>query len=155
MSEIKLTQLYDKEGNALFPNMYLKTINGERLFAEGNPYDEDYEERNNIAISSTSQKKVRIVYAYVATDGIPSTPMGGYIDNSGNLTYPDGWMNENNARIILNNNEGYRLWRSYATLMYGAEESESVWSEPSLVNEATGDGEDGKDGSDIKFIYCL
>ena len=156
MSEIKLTQLYDKEGNALFPNMYLKTINGERLFAEGNPYDDDYETRNNISISNTSQKKVRIVYVYIATDTIPSTPpIGGYIDNSGNFTYPDGWMSENDARIILNNNEGYRLWRSYATLMYGESESESAWSEPSLVNEATGDGADGADGSDIKFIYCL
>lgn len=156
MSEIKLTQLYDKEGNALFPNMYLKTINGQNLFAEGSPSDEDYGQRNNITITGGGeQTKVRIVYVYTATNGTPLTPEGGNIDEGGNFYYPNDWYSENEARSILSENEGYRLWRSYATLMYGAEKSESIWSEPSIVNEATGDGIDGKDGSDIKFIYCL
>jgi hypothetical protein len=146
MSEIKLTQLYDKDGNALFPNMYLKTINGQNLFAEGSPSDEDYGQRNNITITGGGeQTKVRIVYVYTATNGIPSTPEGGYIDKDGNFYYPNNWCSENEARRILSENEGYRLWRSYATLMYGDEESESVWSDPSIVNEATGDGIDGKD----------
>ena len=153
MADVLLTQLYDKEGNPLYPRINLKTVNGVPLYATGDPNDEDYnQEDNNIVISS--QAKVKIVYIYKANDTQPNIPNGGFISDAGVLTYPDGWSDEAQARREIEDDNTKKLWRSYATLTYGANIDESEWSVPSLINELNA-GTDGMDGSDIKIVYCL
>lgn len=150
MSENKLTQLYDKNGNELFPNIPLKTINGKSILAEGSPIEDDYEQKNNIIIATT-QSKMKIVYVYKVNEEKPEKPVGGFITEDGVFNLPDGWFTED--EIDKNTIEG-NLWRSYATLIFGGTPDDSEWSNPSLINEVDA-GADGRDGTDIKLIYCL
>ena len=154
MADVLLTQLYDKEGNPLYPRINLKTVNGVPLYATGDPNDDDYNYEDNNIIISSSQAKVKIVYIYKANDTQPNIPDGGFISDTGVLTYPDGWSDEAQARREIEDDNTKKLWRSYATLTYGANVEESEWSVPSLINELNA-GTDGMDGSDIKIVYCL
>lgn len=145
-----LTQLYDKEGNPLYPKINLKTINGEALFAE--------QEGEDITISvNSSSSIVKIIFIYNASIDKPATPTGGAkLTADGIFNYygiDDGWCNEEEARNKISENNELLLWSSYITLQYGQSVAGNgnFWSTPSLVTT----GSVGVDGSDIKFIYCL
>lgn len=144
MSEIKLTQLYDKEGNALFPNMYLKTINGERLFVE------EYEDGEIYDITITNGvdgSDVKFIYCLTTEYTTPPTPEG------------------TGDNIVLSNNKGewsdepmgidasYKYeWVSISSKKGGTNESFSPFSTPILWSKW---GEDGKDGDGVEYIYKL
>lgn len=68
MSEIKLTQLYDKDGNVLFPNIRLKTINNTSLIAEYEMGDE----RNNLIINGKDGSDFLFAYCLTKDYSMPT-----------------------------------------------------------------------------------
>lgn len=156
MADVKITQLYDANKQPLYPSIITKTINGVSL---------SYEPGGNNEINITSSNvsiKVKLVYIYKAFKDQPSTPKGGSLKDNGNIDYPTAgvsteegeWTDEITAKSQIAIDSEKKLWRSYATLNIGGSEEDSDWSTPAEVNDTIA-GLDGKDGSDIKFIYCL
>ena len=105
-----------------------------------------------------NKTKICIVYKNTETDETPETPQGGvwnvktdeFIIDDEEHPLTGGWSDTDIDE------EGKITWISSGILHeddYKVQGQEPVWSEPHRITGA--DGEKGKDGTNIQFIYCL
>lgn len=87
----------------------------------------------------------RVIFCYKESESKPSRPNGGYINTETNeITYPEGW-------IAAPEDMTTTVWMSQGMFnQYGILIGQ--WSDPVRISGI--DGEPGKDGSSIEFIYC-
>lgn len=88
----------------------------------------------------------KTVFVFKTSDEKPDKPSGGSWDfDSNTITYPIGWEPSQDNLVGI-------IWMSFGTFSQDGS-LEDDWSEPIRISGAN--GENGKDGTTIEFIYKL